>query len=82
MSSSVSSTALFQATFFDAKLGAVPRTVLVPAASFVEAEATAGKLGSQNAGILIETAPAELPPMQPRTRNGVTFLVPMPGVPR
>ena len=29
-----------------------------------------------------ETSPAELPPTQPRTRNGVTFLVPMPMVPR
>jgi hypothetical protein len=66
---------LFQATFFDAKLGAEPRTVLVRAASFVEAEAVAGKLGAHHSGILIESAPAELPSLEPRTRNGVAYLV-------
>jgi hypothetical protein len=70
------SSQLFQATLFDAKLGTTPRSVIVRADSFAAAERLANEISADSSGVLIETAPAELPPMQVRERNGVHFMVP------
>ena len=69
------SSQLFQATLFDAKLGATPRSVIVRAYSFEDAERIANEISPPSSGILIEPAPMDLPPMQVRERNGVVFMV-------
>jgi hypothetical protein len=70
------SSQLFQATLFDAKLGAAPRSMYVRAESFAAAEQLANAIAAHSSGILIEAAPSDLPPMQVRERNGVVFMVP------
>jgi hypothetical protein len=74
------STALFQATYFPSRTGAEPRSVIVRAASFVEAEQLADKLMA-SLGYTIEQAPTDLPPLALRERNGVPFMVPKRGMP-
>jgi hypothetical protein len=78
--SSSTALALFQATlFFHAKPGVPARlfALIVRAASFGEAERLANRIGGADiSGILIETAPADLPgQLELRTRNGVTYMV-------
>jgi hypothetical protein len=81
--SSSSKSVLFQATFFDSRLTVAPRSVILRAASFVEAAELADKLMASEkhspnppTGLLIEHAPPDLPPLVLREYNGVPFMVP------